>query len=63
MGIASSSQTVLRASHARFLFEAAENISRDVLNRALYKLGEQRDLFCFPVLSQRQADVVQVLNF
>lgn len=40
MGIASSSQIVLRASYAYFLFEAPENISREVLNQALYKLDE-----------------------
>lgn len=40
MDIASSSQIVLRAPHTCFLFEAPENISRKVLNQALYKLGE-----------------------
>ena len=31
---------ILRAPHARFLFEAPENIFRKVLNQAFYKLGE-----------------------
>lgn len=40
MGIASSFQIVLRASHAHFLFEAPEYIAREVLNQVRYKLGE-----------------------
>lgn len=62
MSIAYFSQVVLRASHTRLLFEAPENISREVLNQTLYELDECERPFLFPVLSQRQEDLVEVLN-
>lgn len=56
MGIASSSQIVLRASHTCFLFEAPENISREVLNQTPYKFSEwEGPLVFLCCLRDRQA--------